>query len=53
MDFVNAPFKFEEYELKLRISIGFAMFDEQTSEIEQLIDKADQEMYACKELRKT
>ena len=53
MDFVNAPFKFEEYEVKLRISIGFAMFDEQTSEIEQLIDKADQEMYACKELRKT
>ena len=52
MDFVNAPFQFEDNDVKLRVSIGFAMFDEQTSEIEQLMDKADQEMYACKASRK-
>ena len=52
MDFVNAPFKFENYDVKLRISIGFAMFDEQTSDIEQLMDKADQEMYTCKASRR-
>jgi len=52
MEFVTAPFRFEDYDVKLRISIGFAMYDEQTNEIEQLIDKADQEMYACKASRK-
>lgn len=52
MDFVNAPFKFEGFDVKLRISIGFAMFDERISEIEQLMDKADQEMYASKASRR-
>ncbi len=49
---VGGPFKFEAFDVSLRISIGFAIFDESLNEMEALIEKADREMYLCKERHK-
>ncbi len=49
---ITKPFEFEGNNLRLRASIGYALFNEDGLEVEDLIEKADQEMYAEKRRRK-
>jgi diguanylate cyclase (GGDEF)-like protein len=45
-------FTFEENVLPLHASVGMALFPEDGEEIDQLLESADQSMYAAKRLRK-
>jgi diguanylate cyclase (GGDEF)-like protein len=45
------PFQFEQHELFLNASIGIAIFPEDGGDLDQLIDAADQSMYAVKRTR--
>lgn len=49
---VTKPFEFEGNELKLRASIGYALFSEDGIELEVLVEKADKSMYESKRERK-
>lgn len=49
---IRQPFAFEERDLKLDASIGFAIFPDDAKELEPLIDQADQAMYRVKRARK-
>ncbi|MFT4113575.1 diguanylate cyclase domain-containing protein [Silvibacterium sp.] len=46
------PFQFEDHDLNLNASIGTAVYPEDSSEIDGLIEAADQAMYAAKRTRK-
>ncbi|GFP76497.1 sensor domain-containing diguanylate cyclase [Clostridium fungisolvens] len=53
MDFeITKPFEFEGQEIKLRASIGYALFKEDGIELDVLIEKADKSMYEVKRERK-
>jgi len=45
------PFQFEKHELFLNASIGFALYPDDGSDIDRLIEAADQSMYAVKRTR--
>jgi diguanylate cyclase len=49
---ITKPFEFEGQDLKLRASIGYALFSEDGIELEVLIEKADKSMYEVKKERK-
>lgn len=49
---ITKPFEFEGWKINLRASIGYALFNEDGSELEDLIEKADQSMYEVKRARK-
>ncbi len=51
-DRITKPFVFEENNIKLRASIGYALFSEDGIEMEVLIEKADKSMYKVKRERK-
>lgn len=46
------PFEFEGLEIKLRASMGYALFSEDGIELEGLIERADKSMYEVKRARK-
>lgn len=46
------PFAFEGWPINLRASIGYALFNDDGDELEDLIEKADQSMYEVKRARK-
>jgi diguanylate cyclase (GGDEF)-like protein len=48
---IRQPFQFENRRIPLEASIGFGIFPEDGSEIEALIEAADQSMYAVKRTR--
>lgn len=52
LELMNQPFVFEGRELPLRASIGAALFPDDSDNVEALLDKADQAMYADKRQRK-
>ena len=52
-DEIRRPFAFEDNELALEASIGLAIFPDDGTETDALIEKADQAMYAIKRTRKT
>jgi len=45
----NQPFMLDEHELNVTSSIGIAVYPENGSDIEELMNKADRAMYAAKE----
>ena len=49
---IRRPFAFEDKPLELDASIGLATFPDDGTEVETLIEKADQAMYAVKRKRK-
>lgn len=49
---ISEPFTFEEQDIKLRASLGYTLFSEDGIELEILIEKADESMYATKRKRK-
>ncbi len=49
---IRLPFQFETHPLAMDASIGLAMFPEDAKEMEELVEKADQSMYAVKRTRK-
>lgn len=49
---ITKPFEFEGWKINLRASIGYALFNEDGFELEDLIDKADKSMYEVKRARK-
>lgn len=49
---IAKPFEFEGSEIRLRASIGYALFNEDGIELEVLIEKADKSMYEVKRVRK-
>lgn len=49
---VIKPFEFENFKIKLMVSIGYAHFKEDGIDIEVLIEKADKSMYEIKRKRK-
>lgn len=51
-DEVTKPFEFEGCKINLRASIGYARFNEDSFELEGLIEKADKSMYEAKRARK-
>lgn len=51
-DCIARPFAFEGHELPLSASVGFALCPNDGDDIEALIEKADQAMYAVKRARK-
>jgi diguanylate cyclase (GGDEF)-like protein len=52
-DEIRRPFSFEDTQLALDASIGLAIFPDDGTETDALIEKADQSMYAIKRTRKT
>jgi diguanylate cyclase (GGDEF)-like protein len=52
-DEIGRPFSFEDSQLALGASIGLAIFPDDGTEMDSLIEKADQAMYAVKRTRKT
>ncbi len=48
---IRQPFQFEKHQIALGASIGVGVFPEDGSEIEALIDAADQSMYVIKRTR--
>ncbi len=48
---INDPFVFEDRELPLAVSVGLALYPDDGDEIEVLLEKADQSMYADKRSR--
>lgn len=49
---VSKPFTYEGKEINLRVSAGYAIYSEDGSEREALIEKADKVMYEAKRIRK-
>jgi diguanylate cyclase (GGDEF)-like protein len=49
---IDAPLQFENQELKLGASLGVAVYPDDGADVPELIDKADQAMYAAKRARK-
>jgi diguanylate cyclase (GGDEF)-like protein len=49
---ISKPFVFEGHKLELKISAGYSLFSKDGSELEALIEKADQSMYEAKRIRK-
>lgn len=49
---VEKPFYFDHHDIKLSVSVGFALFSENSGDMEELIDTADREMYQVKKKRK-
>ncbi|OJV65652.1 MAG: GGDEF domain-containing protein [Clostridiales bacterium 38-18] len=49
---ISMPFEFEQIAIPLRASIGYALFSEDGIELDMLIEKADQAMYASKREKK-
>ena len=49
---IDAPLQFEGQTLKLGASLGIAVFPDDGADVPELIDKADQAMYAAKRARK-
>lgn len=49
---ISKPFTFEEQKIDLKASAGYALFNEDGSELEELIEKADKSMYKSKRMRK-
>ncbi len=49
---VSRPFRFESCPLNLRASIGIAVFPPDATELEPLLERADQGMYVAKRERK-
>jgi diguanylate cyclase (GGDEF)-like protein len=49
---ISKPFVFEGHKLELKISAGYSLFSQDGSELEALIEKADQSMYEAKRIRK-
>lgn len=49
---ITKPFEFEGHKIKLKASIGYALFTEDGIELEVLIEKADKSMYEAKRERK-
>ena len=52
VDQIRRPFAFEDNQLGLDASIGMATYPDDGTEMEVLIEKADQAMYAVKRMRK-
>lgn len=50
--YIESPFQFERHKLTLAASIGLSAFPDDGEEIDVLLEKADQSMYAEKRLRK-
>jgi predicted signal transduction protein with EAL and GGDEF domain len=50
---IPQPFSFEEHQVALDASIGLAIFPDDGTELDALIEAADQAMYAIKRTRKT
>ncbi|MBV8508676.1 MAG: GGDEF domain-containing protein [Xanthobacteraceae bacterium] len=50
---IRQPFSFENNQVMLDASIGLAIFPDDGTELDALIEKADQAMYAIKRTRKT
>jgi len=50
---LNVPFEFEQQPINLSASLGIAVFPDNGTEIEVLIDEADRLMYEVKRLRKS
>jgi diguanylate cyclase (GGDEF)-like protein len=50
---IRRPFQFEDRQLPLDASIGVALFPDDGTEVESLIESADQSMYAIKRTRKS
>jgi diguanylate cyclase (GGDEF)-like protein len=46
------PFRFEDHPIRLEASIGMALYAEDASGLEDLLEKADQRMYQMKRARK-
>lgn len=51
-DAMTAPLEFEQHHITLSVSMGCAMFEEDGRQLEELIEKADQEMYEMKRRHK-
>jgi diguanylate cyclase (GGDEF)-like protein len=49
---IDAPMQFEDQTLKLGASLGIAVYPDDGADVVELIDKADQAMYAAKRARK-
>lgn len=49
---ITKPFEFENQDILLKASIGYALFNEDGVELEDLIEKADKAMYEEKKSRK-
>ena len=49
---IGAPFEFEANPLALRASLGIAVFPEDGTDVNMLVEKADQAMYTTKRARK-
>lgn len=49
---IMKPFEFECKNIKLSVSIGAALFGEDGTQLEELIEKADKEMYEMKKVHK-
>lgn len=49
---VRGPFRFEDHTLDMDASIGVALFPADATEMDDLLDKADQSMYELKRSRK-
>lgn len=49
---IAKPFEFEGQKVTLRASIGYALFNEDGTELDVLIEKADKSMYAVKRAHK-
>lgn len=49
---IMKPFAFEHKKIKLSVSMGYALFDVDGTQLEELIEKADKEMYEMKKAHK-
>ncbi|HMM30638.1 MAG TPA: sensor domain-containing diguanylate cyclase [Clostridia bacterium] len=49
---LEKPFEFQGHLLPLKVSIGYALYNEDGEELESLLDKADQAMYEVKRAHK-
>lgn len=48
---IEAPFNMDEHSIPVRASIGTAVYPDDATEVDKLLDVADQAMYAAKRLR--
>lgn len=49
---IMRPFVFERWEIALRASMGYAVFNEDGCDLDTLLERADQAMYEMKKVRK-